>query len=180
MAITKRLFLQDSLFSFIMDYNGEVLVIKMAKEPPDMTLKPIGFVRNQVEQTPKPGYDWRGIVSDIVVNSSLSEALDNLDEFSHIIVLYWMHQTAIGQPPTKVHPMGKKALPLVGLFASRSPYRPNPIGKATVRLLERQGDILKVEGLDAIDGTPVVDIKPYIPGYDSVTNARVPRWITSL
>ena len=172
--------MQDSLFSFIMDCNGEVRVIKMAKELPDMALKPIGVVRNKIKQTPKPGYDWRGIISDIVVDRSLSEALDNLDEFSHIIILYWMHRVATGQLPTKVHPMGKRELPLVGLFASRSPYRPNPIGKATVRLLERQSNILKVEGLDAIDGTPVIDIKPYIPGYDSVTNARVPRWITSL
>jgi len=153
----------------------------MTSELPDMTLKAIGIVRNKVRQTPKPGYDWWGIVSEIVVDSSLTEALDNLDEFSHIIVLYWMHQAAAtGQLPTKVHPMGKRELPLVGLFASRSPYRPNPVGKATVRLLERQGNILKVEGLDAIDGTPVIDIKPYIPGYDSVTDARVPPWITSL
>jgi tRNA-Thr(GGU) m(6)t(6)A37 methyltransferase TsaA len=163
-----------------MDYRGEAQVIKMAKDLPDMTLKPIGFVRNQVKQTPKPGYDWQRVVSEIVVDSSLSEALDNLDEFSHIIVLYWMHQTTGNQLATKVHPKGMRELPLVGLFASRSPYRPNPIGKATVRLLERQGNILKVTGLDAIDGTPVVDIKPYIPGYDSVTKARVPRWITNL
>ncbi len=103
------------------------------------------------------------------------------DKFPHIVVLYWMHQAAAtGQLPTKVHPMGKRELPLVGLFATRSPYRPNPVGKATVRLLERRGNILKVEGLDAIDGTPVIDIKPYIPGYDSATDARVPPWITSL
>ena len=152
----------------------------MASELPDMTLKAIGVVRNKVGKMPRPGYDWWGIVSDIVVDSSLSEALDNLDEFSHIVVLYWMHQAAGVQSPTKVHPMGKQELPLVGLFATRSPYRPNPVGKATVRLLERRGNILKVEGLDAIDGTPVIDIKPYIPGYDSATDAGVPPWITSL
>ena len=75
--------------------------------------------------------------------------------------------------------MGKQELPLVGLFATRSPNRPNPVGIATVRLLERQGNILKVEGLDAIDGTPIIDIKPYIPGYDSATDAKVPPWITN-
>ncbi len=152
----------------------------MASELPDMTLRAIGIVRNKVKQTPRPGYDWRGIVSDIVVDSSLSEALDNLNEFSHIVVLYWMHQAAGVQSPTKVNLKGKQELPLVGLFATRSPYRPNPAGKATVRLLERRGNILKVEGLDAIDGTPVIDIKSYIPGYDSATDARVPPWITSL
>jgi tRNA-Thr(GGU) m(6)t(6)A37 methyltransferase TsaA len=66
----------------------------------------------------------------------------------------------------------------MGVFATRSPSRPNPIGKATVRLLSRRGNILKVRGLDAIDGSPVLDIKPYIPGYDSVKGARVPAWMT--
>ncbi len=153
----------------------------MANELPDMTLKAIGVVRNKVGQMPKSGYDWHRIVSDIVVDSSLSDALDNLDEFSHIIVLFWMHQAAdTGQPPTRIHPMGKRELPLVGLFASRSPHRPNPVGKATVRLLGRRHNILKVEGLDAIDGTPIIDIKPYIPGLDSITDAKVPPWINSL
>ena len=149
----------------------------MANELPDMTLKAIGIVRNKVGQKPEPGYDWWGIVSEIVVDSGLTGALDGLDEFSHIIVLYWMHQAAVtGQLPTKVHPRGKRDSPLVGLFATRSPHRPNPVGKATVRLLERRGNILKVEGLDAINGTPVIDIKPYIPGYDSATDAKVPQW----
>ncbi len=150
----------------------------MASELPDMTLTAIGIVRNGIKQPPSQG--WGEIISDIVVNSGLTEAVDNLNEFSHIIVLYWMHQVATGQLPTKVHPMGKQELPLVGLFASRSPNRPNPVGKATVRLLQRRGNILKVKGLDAIDGTPVIDIKPYIPGYDSVINAKVPPWIIHL
>jgi len=150
----------------------------MVNELPSMTLKAIGIVRSEIKQSSRQ--DCREIVSDIVIDSSLTEALDNLDDFSHIIVLYWMHQvSALSQVPTKVHPKGRYELPLVGLFATRAPYRPNPIGKATVRLLQRQGNILKVEGLDAIDGTPVIDIKPYIPGYDSVTNTRVPPWITN-
>ena len=66
----------------------------------------------------------------------------------------------------------------MGVFASRSPDRPNPIGQSTVRLRHRQGNLLTVEGLDAIDGTPVIDIKPYIPGVDSVKNAQVPQWMT--
>ena len=149
----------------------------MANELPGKTFKAIGIVRNGIKQLPKQG--WENVASKIVVNSSLTEALDNLDEFSHIIVLYWMHQVAGNKLSTKVHPMGNQELPAVGLFATRSPNRPNPVGKATVRLLKRQGNILKVEGLDAIDGTPVIDIKPYIPGYDSATNAKVPPWITS-
>ena len=152
----------------------------MTSELPNMNLKAVGIVRNKVKQAPGSGYNWWGIVSEIVVESSLTEALDNLEEFSHITVLYWMHQvSATSELPLKVHPRGKQELPLVGRFATRSPNRPNPIGKATVRLLERQGNILRVEGLDAIDGTPVIDIKPYIPGYDSVTDAKVPPWVTN-
>ena len=153
----------------------------MTDERPTMTLRAIGIARNQVRQMPKPEYNWRGVVSEIVVEEGLTEALECLEDFSHIIVLYWMHRAvSVNQPALKVHPRGKRELPLVGLFATRSPYRPNPVGKATVRLIERAGNILKVEGLDAVDGTPVIDIKPYIPGYDSATDARVPPWITTL
>ena len=150
----------------------------MVDELTGMTLKAIGIVRNGIEQLLEQ--DWSKVVSDIVVDSSLTEALDDLDEFSHIIVLYWMHhRDSSNQPPTKVHPRRNHKLPMVGLFASRSPHRPNPLGKATVRLLQSQGNILKVQGLDAINGTPVIDIKPYIPGYDSVAKAKVPSWISN-
>ena len=154
--------------------------LRMSSELPGITLKAIGIVRNEVKQSLGSNYSWEKVVSNIVINTSLTKALDGLEEFSHIIVLYWMHQaTARGQLPNKVHPRGIEKLPLVGLFATRSPNRPNPLGKAIVRLLQRQSNTLKVEGLDAIDGTPVVDIKPYIPRYDSVTDAKVPQWITN-
>jgi tRNA-Thr(GGU) m(6)t(6)A37 methyltransferase TsaA len=150
----------------------------MATDKPGMTLKAIGFIRNGINQRPEQG--WEKVVSEVVIDSNLTDALDGLEQFSHLIILYWMHQAPTCQPPLKVHPMGKAELPLVGLFATRSPHRPNPIGKSTVKLLNRQRNILRVEGLDAIDGTPVVDIKPYIPGYDSATDVEVPRWVTNL
>jgi len=146
----------------------------MISELPSLTLKAIGIVKSEIKQQTK--HDSKKVVSEIVVDSSLTEALDNLNEFSHIIVIYWIHQ-AHGPAPRKVRPKGNPELPLMGIFATRSPDRPNPIGKTTVRLLKRQGNILTVEGLDAIDGTPVIDIKPYIPGYDSVDNAKVPAWV---
>jgi tRNA-Thr(GGU) m(6)t(6)A37 methyltransferase TsaA len=153
----------------------------MTSELPSMTLKAIGIVRNEIKRVLPASSDWGKIVSHIVIDSALTEALDGLEGFSHIIVLYWMHGVAVvGQVPTKVHPMGRQELPAVGLFATRSPHRPNPVGKATVRLLQCLGNTLKIEGLDAIDGTPVIDIKPYIPGYDSVTNAEIPQWMTNL
>jgi len=151
----------------------------MADELPTMTLKVIGIVRNEVKEKQPDGSDWWAeTISEIVIDSSLTEALDNLDEFSHIIALYWMHRVASGEVLLKVQPMGRQEAPLVGLFAARAPNRPNPIGKATIRLLQRQGNILKVKGLDALDGTPVIDIKPYIPRYDSVADSKMPQWIT--
>ncbi|MFC1977090.1 tRNA (N6-threonylcarbamoyladenosine(37)-N6)-methyltransferase TrmO [Chloroflexota bacterium] len=150
----------------------------MTNNLPEMTLKAIGIVRNGVkERPPSQGDWWAELVSEIVIDPGLTEALDGLEGFSHIIVLYWMHRAASGELLIKVHPRGRKEVPLQGLFAVRTPNRPNPIGKTTVRLLQRQGNILRVEGLDAIDGTPVIDIKPYIPGYDSATDTRVPKWI---
>ena len=146
----------------------------MTNYPFDITLKPIGTVKSEIKQPTRR--DFKDIISEIIIDDNLTEALDNLDEFSHIIIIYWMHRSS-GQPPNKVRPMGKPNLPLVGLFASRAPHRPNPIGKTTVRLLRREGNILKVKGLDAIDGTPVIDVKPYIPGYDSVARAKMPPWV---
>jgi tRNA-Thr(GGU) m(6)t(6)A37 methyltransferase TsaA len=144
----------------------------------DITIRPIGFVRNEAKEVaPLDSRDWGEIVSEIVIDSHLTTALDGLDEFSHIVVLFWMHKVNETGVPLKVHPRGKKELPLVGLFATRAPNRPNRIGKTTVRLLGRHGNILKVKGLDALDGSPVLDIKPYIPK-DDLLGARVPPWIT--
>jgi tRNA-Thr(GGU) m(6)t(6)A37 methyltransferase TsaA len=150
----------------------------MTGELPAISLKPIGIVRNKVRQPPRSPYDLNKVVSEIEIDQSLTEALDNLDEFSHIIILYWMHKVTTEPPPTKIHPKGKLELPLVGLFATRSPKRPNPIGKATVRLIKREGNVLTVRGLDAIDGTPVIDIKPYLPRHDSVARAKAPWWVS--
>lgn len=148
----------------------------MPEKPPLMELRAIGVVSNDIKQPIKRG--WEEVVSEIIINSELAEALDGLDDFSHIIVLYWMHQLPERQPlPLKVRPMGNRELPLTGRFATRAPSRPNPIGQATVELLERRGNVLRVRGLDAINGTPVIDLKPYIPGYDSAADAKAPRWM---
>ena len=146
----------------------------MADELPPMTFKAIGVVRSEVKDITSERDWWQELVSEIVIDSSLTEALEGLEEYSHIIILYWMHLSPANKVPLKVWPRGRRDRPMRGLFASRAPHRPNRIGKATVRLLERQGNILKVRGLDALDGSPVLDIKPYIPGYDSVDDARAP------
>jgi tRNA-Thr(GGU) m(6)t(6)A37 methyltransferase TsaA len=145
----------------------------------DMKIRPIGIVKNNVT---KPGdNDWETVVSEIVINEEYQQALDQIEGFSHIIVLYWMSQlSTANRPILKVHPKRRKDLPLVGVFASRSPTHPNPIGLTTVKLLERHDNVLKVTGLDAINKTPVLDIKPYIPGYDSHAGAKTPYWMKKL
>lgn len=145
-----------------------------------MELKPIGRVLSPVIEKPADGFDWRPVISRIEVDQCFSEGLDGLNEFSHIMVCWWMHQAVDeAKMALKVYPRGRRELPPVGVFSSRSPYRPNSIGRATVKLLERQDNILTVQGLDAIDGTPVLDIKPFIPGYDSpVEGAAAPEWAT--
>jgi tRNA-Thr(GGU) m(6)t(6)A37 methyltransferase TsaA len=147
----------------------------MTVKLPEITLKAIGAVRSEIKGRGRQ--DAKDIVAEIVLDPALAEGLDDMDEFSHIIVIYYMHKSR-KPAPMKVHPRFRTDNIPVGVFASRSPDRPNALGKTTVRLLGREGNILKVRGLDAIDGTPVIDIKPYIPGIDAVDGARVPRWMT--
>lgn len=150
----------------------------MASGFPEMKLKAIGVVRNGFPVPPTPRSDWAKVTSEIVIDEGLTAALDGIEGFSHIIVLFWIHRLNEKEPPLKQRPMGQKDRPLKGLFALRTPNRPNPVGKTTARLLERRDNILRVEGLDALDGSPVIDIKPYMPGYDAATDATVPAWIT--
>jgi tRNA-Thr(GGU) m(6)t(6)A37 methyltransferase TsaA len=143
----------------------------------EINLTPIGFVKNSIREPKRE--DCQSVTSEIIVNEDLKEALSGIDGFSHIIVIYWMHRMPSSKRSVlKVHPKRNQSLPLTGVFATRSPARPNPMGIATVRLLEHRDNILKVMGLDAINGTPVLDIKPHIPGSDSPAGARTPGWLT--
>lgn len=146
---------------------------------PQIILKPIGTVHNQVKEPKRDG--WEAVTSEITIDAGWREHLEGLEEFSHIVVLFWMHQSTVGsRPPSKVHPRGRADLPLVGLFATRAPHRPNPIGVSVVRLIERRNNVLTVIGLDAIDGTPVIDIKPYMPATDNPSEVRMPDWVDKL
>lgn len=135
--------------------------------------EPIGWVRNEVSDLARR--DWRDVVSEIIIKPELEPALAGIEDFSHIIVIFWFHKSPSKDLPLKIHPMGREELPLVGLFATRSPRRPNLIGISIVRLLERRGNILKVKGLDAVNNTPVLDIKPLFPG-EIEGGLRAPEW----
>jgi tRNA (adenine37-N6)-methyltransferase len=150
----------------------------MMNEPGELMLKPIGRVKNAVAERPAPDFAWDDVASEIIIDDSLKEGLDGLDEYSHIIVVFWLHKSLESdRMALKVHPRRKTDRQPVGLFASRSPFRPNALGLKVVRLLGRKENVLSVQGLDAIDGTPVLDIKPFIPGYDSPPGAAAPRWM---
>ena len=142
-----------------------------------MTLQPIGVVRSDFKEPISARLDLKKIRASIEINPDLTKALEGLEGFSHIIVLYWLHRAVFDKNNLKTYPMGNQNVPLQGLFAVRTPKRPNPIGISTVRLLSRRGNILDVQGLDAINGSIVLDIKPYIPGYDSAADATVPDWV---
>jgi len=117
----------------------------------------------------------RGRVSRIVLRRGLEEALEGLDEFSHLYVLFWMHEVPGEVKPLRVHPRGRREMPLVGVLATRSRQRPNSIGLTLVELLRVDGRVLTVRGLDAFHGTPVLDVKPF-DGRDVAEDARVPGW----
>lgn len=101
-----------------------------------------------------------------------------IEEFSHIVLLYWLNQrdNEEDRRTLLVFPRRHAVNFEVGVFACRSPSRPNPIGLCVVELVDVDGCTITVKGLDALQGSPVVDIKPYIPRADSVADARVPNW----
>ena len=145
----------------------------------EIILKPIGIVRSEVKEHKRGG--WGEVTSEIVIDEEWTEHLDGIDEFSHIMVVFWMHLSPVGtRPPGKIHPRGRADLPLVGLFATRAPYRPNPIGVSVVKLLRRHDNVLTVQGLDAIDGTPVLDIKSYMTPVDKPEDIRMPDWVSNI
>jgi len=139
----------------------------------EIRFKPIGYVRRESKQEDVKD---RSLVSKIVVRKGLAKALEGLEDFSHVFVVFYMHEIPKKETKIlKVHPRGRTDLPLLGVFATRTAFRPNPIGLTLVELLQRKGNVLVVKGLDALDDTPVLDIKPY-NSRDMVHDARVPKW----
>ena len=148
----------------------------MANEFYEINCRAIGVVKNEMKEPGMhPGI--KDIVSEIELFDDYAQGLDRLDEYSHIIVLYHYHIRSSQAPsPMRQHAHNRKDYPVVGIFALRGPNRPNRIGLSMAGLLEVRSNKLKVSGLDAIDGTPVIDIKPYIPRSDSIPDARLSPW----
>lgn len=130
---------------------------------------PIGVVRNSIHERPEK---WTDIQSEIHIKKEYQDALDGLDEFSHIMVTF--HFSMSTTHFLKVHPRGRQDLPLVGVFSTRAPVRPNFLGVSIVELVDIKKNVVTVKGLDAFDGTPVIDIKPHLSCHSPT---KVPEWV---
>jgi tRNA-Thr(GGU) m(6)t(6)A37 methyltransferase TsaA len=144
-----------------------------------ISLKAIGRVHNSVRKIKREG--WDSVVSEVILDKAFAEALEGVEEYSHLLILFWLSRVRkADRKMKKIHPKSREDLPLVGIFATRTQYRPNPIGLTLVKLLGRQKNVLKVRGLDALDGTPVIDIKPISPRQEFPKKNRVPKWYEQL
>ncbi|WP_255581267.1 SAM-dependent methyltransferase [Caballeronia sp. dw_276] len=142
-----------------------------------LILMPIGTVHNAIA-SPQDDH-WRGVVSQLVIDSEqyLPESLQGIEEFSHLEVIYVMNRVDPSSLPVGArHPRNLTFLPKVGIFAQRPKARPNRIGLSRCRLLSREGMILTVEGLDAIDDSPLIDIKPYFAEFGPRGEVLQPDW----
>lgn len=144
-----------------------------------LTLRPIGrVVRGHAG--PDRSDRWEEEEAEIEIDPAWAGALDGIEGFSHIWVVWWLDRSDGPPDGLRVRPQRREDMPLVGIFATRSPQRPNPVAISAVRLLERQGARLRVQGLDACQGTPVLDLKPYLRRGDQIRGPTAPDWLERL
>ncbi len=144
-----------------------------------MNVEPIGVVHSPVKEQTDSG--WGSAVCDIVIADKYAEGLKGLAEFSHILVVFYMDKSTFDIKADLIRrPQGRADMPETGIFAQRAKHRPNPIGLTAVKLEAISGNVLTVLGLDAIDGTPVLDIKPYFEQYDKVGHPVMHEWVSRL
>lgn len=145
-----------------------------------ITLTPIGYVRSPRDDISDD--NWAAIESKIELSPDFGpEALDGLEEFSHVEVIYFFDRVPEDRIERSArHPRGNNAWPRVGIFAQRGKNRPNRLGVSVARLLRREGRQLILQGLDAINGTPVLDIKPVMREFLPMGEIRQPAWTHEL
>ena len=145
-----------------------------------ITLFPIGTVKNIRQKVEDD--NWSEITSVVELGSSFTEeALLQIDEFSHAEIIYYFHLVEDGKIETGArHPRNNKDWPKVGIFAQRGKNRPNRLGATIVKVIKREGKQLFVQGLDAVDGTPVLDIKPVMKEFLPREEIHQPEWATEL
>ena len=144
----------------------------------DIQIKPIGFVRN--ERIEPVDDNWSSVSSIIELADDMTdECLDGIEDFSHLEVIFYFNKstkTFVGSE----HPRENPEYPRVGIFAQRKKDRPNHIGTTIVNLIRREGRSLIVQNLDAINGTPIIDIKPVFSEYLPIGEVKQPQWAKDL
>ncbi|NLV36137.1 MAG: tRNA (N6-threonylcarbamoyladenosine(37)-N6)-methyltransferase TrmO [Clostridiaceae bacterium] len=144
-----------------------------------ISLNPIGYVSNEIEN--RKDTTWGEDVSKIILEEEYSGGLKGLDDFSHAIIIYYLDKAHFERDKhIQRKPQNREDMPLVGIFSQRGKDRPNQIGITAVQIMSLKNDTLIVKGLDAINSTPIIDIKPYYPMYDYKENATVPEWVYRL
>ena len=145
----------------------------------EIKLKPIGYVSAPI--TEKIDENWGIVISRILLKSNYAGALSGLEDFSHAIIITYLHQSRYEKVKhLQRRPRNLETMPKVGIFAQRSKDRPNPIGITVVEIISVGNDFLEVKRLDAIDETPVLDIKPYYSYYDKIDFPVIPEWVNRL
>lgn len=134
---------------------------------PSFALYPIGYVKKEGPKTL------------LVLGEAYKDGLLGLKNFSHIYVYFWFDQndTPDRRATLQVHPMANPKNPLTGVFATRSPRRPNLIGMTLSRILRVEDNIIEIEWTDALENTPIIDIKPFIRTIDCTEDSKVPAWL---
>ncbi len=143
-----------------------------------MHLEPIGYVKSP--ESDQIDHGWGKIISEIHLEQSFRPGLSGLEEFSHALIVFHMHKASMNIETDLVRrPQGREDMPNLGIFSQRAKHRPNPIGVTTVEIISVADGVLKVRGLDAINNTPILDIKPYFPQFDRV-EAKTPEWVNEI
>lgn len=144
----------------------------------DIVFAPIGYVSNEVSE--KKDTAWGEDISEIILNEEYRPGVEGLEAFSHLTVIYYLDKAKfVPEKHLRRRPQNREDMPMVGIFAQRAKDRPNPIGMTSVEIISVSQGVVRVRGLDAIDGTPILDLKPYYPVYDK-KEAIVPEWVNEV
>ena len=145
----------------------------------EIRVKPVATVKNS-RKTPSDDF-WGEIISEIELCDHIpDEAFEGISAFSHLEIIYFFDKVKKSEIVFSGRPRGNPGYPVTGIFAQRKKERPNTLGLCTVELLEHKGRTIKVKYLDAIHGTPVLDIKPVFKEYKVEGNIRQPVWVSEL
>ena len=143
----------------------------------EIIFKPVAFVKNSRKEVIDDF--WGSVVSEIeLANEVPTEAFENIEHFSHLEIIFYFDK--VDKIVYSGRPRSNPDYPIVGIFAQRKKDRPNHIGLTTVELIEHYGRSIKVKNLDAIDGTPILDIKPVFEEFSPKNEIKQPKWVEDL